>query len=59
MLLLAFNGKAPTASLPVNGTAFNLPGDSIIQRIVCFTFKAGTTKKEIAQHMRGFSAFKG
>src|SRR3954469_24014071 len=54
LLLSAFNQKsfASTASF------FGLPGDSIIQRIVCFKFKAGTSAEAIEQHMRGFAHLK-
>src|SRR3954468_2105142 len=54
LLLSAFNGKAFTSA----GSYSGLPGDSIIQRIVCFKFKAGTTAEEIKQHMQGFAHLK-
>jgi hypothetical protein len=54
VLLLAFNQKAFTST----GSYFGLPGDTIIQRIVCFKFKVGTTQEAIEQHMRGFQHLK-
>ncbi|GEO12277.1 Dabb family protein [Segetibacter aerophilus] len=54
LLLSAFDGKAFTS----RGSYFGLTGDSIIQRIVCFKFKAGTTTASIEQHMRGFANLK-
>src|SRR3954462_378486 len=54
LLLSAFNGKAFTST----GSYSGLPGDSIIQRIVCFRFKAGTTAEAIEQHMQGFAHLK-
>lgn len=35
-----------------------LANDSLIQRIVCFKFKAGATAEQIAEHMRGFAILK-
>lgn len=58
LLLLAFIGQACTATRPLKGASLNSPGDSIIQRIVCFTFKPGTTTKAIEQHMQGFQHLK-
>jgi hypothetical protein len=58
LLLSAFKGKAHTATLHLKSTSFGLAGDSIIQRIVCFKFKAGTTQEAIEQHMRGFRHLK-
>ncbi|WP_018616896.1 Dabb family protein [Segetibacter koreensis] len=54
VLLSAFNQKAFTST----GSYVGLSGDSIIQRIVCFKFKAGTTAEAIEQHMRGFAHLK-
>jgi hypothetical protein len=54
LMLSGFNGKAFTST----GTHFGLQADSIIQRIVCFKFKAGTTAEAIEQHMRGFAHLK-
>ena len=58
LLLSAFNGKAFTSTLIQKNTSSGSTGDSIIQRIVCFKFKAGTTPEAIAQHMRGFAHLK-
>lgn len=58
LLLSPFNLKAYTSTLCQKSTSFGLPGDSIIQRIVCFKFKAGTTPKAIEQHMCGFAHLK-
>ncbi len=58
LLLSAFNRKAFTSTLREKRTSFGLRGDSIIQRIVCFKFKAGTTPEAIEQHMRGFAHLK-
>ena len=58
LLLSAFNGKAFTSTLVQKNTSPGSTGDSIIQRIVCFKFKAGTTPEAIAQHMRGFAHLK-
>ena len=54
LLLSALNAKAFT----LTDSYFGLPGDSIIQRIVCFKFKAGTTQEAIKQHMSGFANLK-
>lgn len=35
-----------------------LTSDSLIQRIVCFRFKPGTTEAQKQQHMRGFQILK-
>jgi len=58
LLLSAFNGKAFTSTLIQKNTSSGSTGDSIIQRIVCFKFKAGTTQEAIEQHMRGFRNLK-
>src|SRR5687767_8759294 len=57
-LLIASNSKGQTPTLQQKMTASNPPGDSIIQRIVCFSFKTGTSAKAIAQHMKGFQNLK-
>jgi hypothetical protein len=57
ILFFAISGGACTARLP-KGSPGDAPGDSIIQRIVCFKFKAGTTPQAIAQHMQGFQHLK-
>jgi len=58
LLLSAFNQKAFTSTLYEKDPYFPLPVDTIIQRIVCFKFIAGTTPQAIEQHMRGFAHLK-
>ena len=58
LLLLALNRKGYTSTIHLKSTSLCLPGDSMIQRIVCFKFKAGTTQEAIEQHMRGFRNLK-
>jgi hypothetical protein len=58
LLLSAFNQKAYTSTLGQKDASFGLTRDSIVQRIVCFKFKAGTTLQAIKQHMRGFANLK-
>jgi hypothetical protein len=58
LLLSACNRNAFTATAKQNGSSLSLPADSLIQRIVCFKFKADATPEAIAQHMRGFQHLK-
>src|SRR6476620_3913207 len=58
LLLSTFNQKAFTSPLYEKDPYFPLRDDTIIQRIVCFKFKAGTTPQAIEQHMRGFAHLK-
>jgi hypothetical protein len=39
-------------------TPVQLPADSLIQRIICFKFKANTSPQAIEQHMREFAQLK-
>ena len=58
LLLSAFNRDAFTSTLDKKNTSSGSTGDSIIQRIVCFKFKAGTSQEAIKQHMQGFAHLK-
>jgi hypothetical protein len=55
MLLSACNRPISTS---IAKTANSLPYDSLIQRIVCFKFKANASPAAIQQHMRGFANLK-
>ena len=59
ILLSACNRHVSTSlSKANNTTATSLTSDSLIQRIVCFKFKANTSPDAIQQHMRGFANLK-
>lgn len=58
VLLSAFKEKVYISTLSQGSASPGFPDDSIIQRIVCFKFKEGTTKEAIEQHMRGFNHLK-
>lgn len=58
VLVMACNQKSFTSTTKKKRIALSLPGDSLIQRIVCFKFKAGATAEDIQQHMRGFAQLK-
>ena len=58
ILLSACNRNAFTSTPKQKGSTLSLPADSLIQRIVCFKFKADATPAAIEQHMRGFAHLK-
>ena len=58
ILLSACNRHGYTSMQKQKSPPLSVPGDSIIQRIVCFKFKANATPEAIQQHMRGFAHLK-
>lgn len=56
ILLYACNRPISTASATTETNTSR--SDSLIQRIVCFKFKANTSPAAIQQHMRGFAYLK-
>src|SRR4028119_2096396 len=58
LLLSVWNGNAFTSTLKQKGSTLSPPADSLIQRIVCFKFKADATPGAIEQHMLGFAHLK-
>ena len=57
-LLFAGNRNAFTSTPKLKGSTLIPPADSLIQRIVCFKFKADATPDSIEQHMLGFAHLK-
>ena len=57
-LLTACRAPVSTSGTKGENTAHGLPADALIQRIVCFKFKANTSPEAIQQHMRGFANLK-
>lgn len=58
LVLSACHRNAFTSTQNQNRSASSLRADSLIQRIVCFKFKADASPEAIAQHMRGFQHLK-
>ena len=58
LLLSACNRNAYTSTPKQKSPSLSLPADTLIQRIVCFKFKADATPEAIQQHMRGFAHLK-
>ena len=58
MLLSACNRPGSTSPAKTTDTADTITSDSLIQRIVCFKFKANASADAIQQHMRGFQNLK-
>ena len=58
LLLSACHRNAFSSTPKQIGSTLSLPADSLIQRIVCFKFKADATPEAIEQHMRGFAHLK-
>lgn len=58
MLLSACSRPTSSSITKRANTANTLPSDSLIQRIVCFKFKANASPAAIQQHMRGFAELK-
>lgn len=57
ILILSCTGLSH--SVPSDDTHNRMPTqDSLIQRIVCFKFKAHVTKAQVEQHMKGFAGLK-
>lgn len=57
-LLSACNRHVSTSTAKGETIGNTLPSDSLIQRIVCFKFKATASPEAIQQHMRGFAGLK-
>ena len=58
VLLSACNRPVSTSITKAGNTRTGLTSDSLIQRIVCFKFKANASPEAIQQHMRGFANLK-
>ena len=58
LLLSVWKGNAFTSTPKQKGSTLSPPADSLIQRIVCFKFKADATPEDIEQHMLGFAHLK-
>ncbi|HUP12224.1 MAG TPA: Dabb family protein [Niastella sp.] len=58
MLVLYACNHNVTSAAKQKSVSLDSPADSLIQRIVCFKFKAGTSPEAIQKHMRGFANLK-
>jgi hypothetical protein len=56
--LSACNQNAASITTKQEKDTPELPAEATIQRIVCFKFKAGTSRAAIQQHMQGFANLK-
>jgi hypothetical protein len=58
LLLSSYNAPAFSSACHHPGTTVHVLPDSLIQRIVCFKFKANSSPAAIEQHMREFAQLK-